>query len=94
LTVVDMQREGQYLRYNVLDSHRTDIQTLKDIVENMTLCVGSGEGTHGPQQQAAWPRPTEVPASRDHGSAPLAPTMANHLNRRDATHSKEENDGY
>ena len=40
--------KANILATTLFDSHRTDSRNLKDIRENMTLCVGCGEGNTRP----------------------------------------------
>ena len=48
LIVGDMQREAQYLSYNLFNFHCTDSPSLIDIRENMTVCVTRGKGNSRP----------------------------------------------
>ena len=61
LTIGDMQREGQYLSYNQLDSHRTGSRALIGIRDNMTLCVSCGdESARPPTPNSGPPRLAEA----------------------------------
>ena len=68
LTIGDMQREGQYLSYKLFESHRNDSRTLKDIIENMTLCGSCGDGSKRPPTAARLATANRG-ACQHHGSA-------------------------